>query len=288
MGRATVAAVIPTKNSEKVLRGALDSLWFCDEVIVVDMHSSDRTPAICAEYPNVRYFSREGYIYGNFNFGVEQARADWIIRLDSDERLSTELQDEILALLVRGPDRDVFDAPFYSYFIGHPIKHGSGEEQGTRKTLFRKGTLCYKVRSEHEDLTPVDATGTLTHGKLKNPYLHFSTPSLSKFLKKLDYYTEKDCARADAKDVRVYPPWRVVWIGGRHFMRQYLTLHGYRDGYHGFALAAFNAMYQVVQLLKGWEMKNGLRKLHDDARDAFDAEQHANYLCRTGRERAAG
>src|SRR5437016_13512356 len=99
MPKQTVAAVIPTKNVADFIGGALESLRFCDEVIIVDMFSTDDTQKICESYPNVRFFQRQDYIYGNFNFGMEQARSQWIIRLDSDERLSPELQDEIIALL---------------------------------------------------------------------------------------------------------------------------------------------------------------------------------------------
>src|SRR3954466_14724883 len=88
-----VAAVIPTKNVAEVIAPTLDSLAFCDEVIIVDMHSTDGTREVCERYPNVRFFERNDYIYGNFNFGVEQANSDWIVRLDSDEVISAALRD---------------------------------------------------------------------------------------------------------------------------------------------------------------------------------------------------
>ena len=58
MNRETVAAVIPTKNVANVIRPTLDSLEFCDEVIIVDMYSTDDTRAVCEGYPNVRFFER--------------------------------------------------------------------------------------------------------------------------------------------------------------------------------------------------------------------------------------
>src|SRR5262245_27441672 len=112
MSRATVAAVIPTKNVADIIAGTLESLRFCDEVIVVDMFSTDATRAVCELFPNVRFFQRHDYIYGNFNFGVELAKSEWIIRLDSDERLSPELQREIIELLSIAPTCDVYEAPF--------------------------------------------------------------------------------------------------------------------------------------------------------------------------------
>jgi glycosyltransferase involved in cell wall biosynthesis len=273
--RASVAAVIPTKNVAPIIGGTLESLRFCDEVIVVDMFSTDETRRICESYPNVRFFERDDYIYGNFNFGVSQAASDWIIRLDSDERLGVELQQQICALLERGPDCDVYEAPFTSYFLGHPIRHGSGWEQPVRKTLFRKGTLLYRVKSEHEDLAPTGASSLKT-GRLRGRYHHFSTASVSSFVRKLDYYSERDFERARPGEVHVIPPWRLLVAVGNFFFRQYIVERGYRDGYAGFALCSLNAMYRLVHELKAWEHVTGGRENHDRAREDFDAALRAS------------
>lgn len=265
----TVAAVIPTKNVQKILPGVLDSLRFCDEVIIVDMFSTDGTKAICDSYPNVRYFARNGYIYENFNYGMDQAKSNWIIRLDSDERLSIELQAEIKALLAGTPEHDVYTAPFVSYFLGEPIYHGTGESKGRRETLFKKGKLRYKARSEHEPLTPVDGEG-VSIGQLTHGYLHFSTPSIRKYLDKINYYTEKDFERAPLEILRVVPRWKLPLMAARKFFQSYVGLRGYKDGYHGFALACLDTIYFVVHYLKEWEKKTGQRAHHDKVREAFD------------------
>jgi glycosyltransferase involved in cell wall biosynthesis len=266
----TVAAVIPTKNSAKILRGALDSLWFCDEIIVVDMHSTDETQAICAEYETIRFFQREGYIYGNFNFGIDQAQTEWIIRLDSDERLSPELQDEIRELLASSPKDDIYTAPFVSYVLGHPIHHGSAAEQGNRTTLFRKGSLRYKVSSEHEDLSVCDGFSP-TYGELKSLYVHFAVPSVSKYLKKIDYYSERDIERLRGT-VQSHPPWRISISALRHFVRYFLLKQGYKDGAHGFTLCSLDALYMFVHSIKIWEFNQNLKNLHDQTRDEYDAK----------------
>ena len=270
MPRQTVAAVIPTKNAARVIGGALASLRFCDEVIVVDMNSTDETRAVCERFANVRFFTRDDYIYGNFNFGVEQAQSSWIIRLDSDERLRPELGREIVALLEEGPTADVYEAPFTSYFLGHPIRWGPAWEQPRRKTLFRRGTMRYKVTSEHEDLTP--AGRPVTVGQLKNGYVHFSTPDVATFLRKINYYSDRDYERCVPQRVRVLSPWRLMISVPKYFAHQYVVCRGYRDGYPGFALCALNAVYRLVHELKAWECRNDLKAHHGRAREAFDAK----------------
>jgi len=270
MPRQTVAAVIPTKNAGRVIGGALASLRFCDEIIVVDMHSTDDTRAVCDTFPNVRFFTRQDYIYGNFNFGAEQATSSWIIRLDSDERLTPALAREIVALLEEGPTSDVYEAPFTSYFCGQPIRWGPAWEQPRRKTLFRRGTLRYKVQSEHEDLTP--AARPVTVGRLNNRYVHFSTPDVATFLRKVNYYSDRDYARCVAPQrVRVLPPWRLTLAVGRYFAHQYVACRGYRDGYAGFALCALNAAYRLVHELKAWECRHDLKAHHERVRERFDS-----------------
>jgi len=269
MPRQSVAAVIPVKNSARVVGGALASLRFCDEIVVVDMNSTDDTRAVCERYPNVRFFTRDDYIYGNFNFGVEQAKSDWIIRLDSDERLTPELAREIVALLEEGPTADVYEAPFTSYFCGRPIRWGAAWEQPRRKTLFRKGAMRYKVQSEHEDLTP--STRPVTVGRLNGRYLHFSTPDVATFLRKINYYSDRDYERAVPSRVRVLPPWRLMWAVPKYFVNQYVVGRGYRDGYAGFALCALNAVYRLVHELKAWECRNDLKAEHERVREEFDS-----------------
>jgi glycosyltransferase involved in cell wall biosynthesis len=270
MPRQTVAAVIPVKNVARIIRGTLESLRFCDEIIVIDMSSTDGTRAVCESFPNVRFFERADYIYGNFNFGVEQAKSAWIIRLDSDERLSPALQREIVALLEVGPSSDVYEAPFTSYFLGHPIRHGAAWEQRTRKTLFRRGTLRYKVQSEHEDLTP--AGRPVTVGQLRGRYHHFSTPDIATFIRKLNDYSEWDFERVRIPQrVKVLPPWRLMLSIPHYFVHQYISGRGYRDGYAGFALCALNAVYRLVHELKAWECHHGLRLRHERVREKYDA-----------------
>ena len=71
MSRQTVAVIIPTKNVAAFFRPTLESIRFADEVIVVDMSSTDGTTALCAEYANVKVIDRVDYIYANVNAGFD-------------------------------------------------------------------------------------------------------------------------------------------------------------------------------------------------------------------------
>jgi glycosyltransferase involved in cell wall biosynthesis len=244
--RATVAAVIPNKNSASTIRTTLESLRFCDEVIVVDMFSTDESKAICQSFGNVRFFEREDYIYANFNFGVEQAESDWIIRLDSDEVLSGELQQSIFAVLEdERPEHSSYEAFCHLYFFGQRLRHGFGNSW--RTVLFRKGTARYLAQSEHEGL---DLQGSV--GRLAGHYDHFTNPTVSRWMEKINYYTDRDIERVAVAEP--IPVRTVIYTVLRQFQRLYLR-PGWmiRDGYLGFVVAGGAAFSRFLEASKLWE-----------------------------------
>src|SRR6266853_1273739 len=83
--RQTLSVVIPTLNVEGIIARCLEAVRWADEVVVVDMFSTDRTREICEGFPNVRFIQRRDYIFANVNHGMEVAAGDWVMRLDSDE-----------------------------------------------------------------------------------------------------------------------------------------------------------------------------------------------------------
>ena len=248
MTRETVAAVIPTKNVANIIKPTLDALQFCDEVVIVDMSSTDETRRVCEAYPNVRFFEREDYIYGNFNFGIEQAQTDWIIRIDSDEVISPVLAESIRRVLDRGGDatRKCYTAEPHLYMLGYRMQYGWGAKS-RRPTLFRKGVAQYRVRSEHEELQSEHPWG-----HLEGHYDHFTSPTLSDLTTKINYYTDKDAARSTPGRVR--GPVAMSWNVLRWWLRFYLYPHrSYRDGLPGFAVSVIGAFSIILLDLKMWE-----------------------------------
>jgi glycosyltransferase involved in cell wall biosynthesis len=244
--RSRVSAVIPTKNVAGIIRPTLESLRFCDEVVVIDMFSTDDTRAVCESYPNVRFVQREDYIYGNFNHGAEIAAGDWILRIDSDEVVGPELRESILEVL-RDPNPAYthYDAFCHLYYFGMRLRHGFGDLW--RTMIFRKGTARYEVQSEHETLTVSGPAG-----KLRGYYEHFTNPTMSVYLTKINYYTDKDTERAPVRPP--LPPWKVALNAARWFRGAYFGKGRMRkDGYLGFVVALCSAFSLALMELKMWE-----------------------------------
>ncbi|MCP9494508.1 MAG: glycosyltransferase family 2 protein [Pyrinomonadaceae bacterium MAG19_C2-C3] len=247
MSRNSVSAVIPTKNVADIITPTLESLRFCDEVIIVDMFSTDETRSVCEKFSNVRFFQREDYIYGNFNYGVEQATSEWIIRIDSDEVISPELRDSIIEVLQSENSRhNSYEAFCHLYFFGkHRLRHGFGNQW--RTMLFRKETARYEVRSEHEGLVLQGSVG-----RLKGHYDHFTNPTITAWIEKTNYYTSRDVERL--AEPQPLSKVKVIYQTVRMFQRFYLRPYWLcRDGYMGFVVAGIVAFSLFVQHSKTWE-----------------------------------
>lgn len=247
--RKRFSVIIPTYNVADIIGRCLDSLTFADEVVVVDMFSADATEEVCRRYPNVRFLQRQDYIFGNVNYGIDQASGDWIMRHDSDEAVTPELRDEILEVL--SSDGDGYDG-FYiaeqTFVFGRWIPLNGEPGKGGREKLFRRGCLRYPVHSEHEQ---PEITGRWGH--LKNVYLHYSHPSISGWLAKMNYYTDRDVERVQEIDPRLFRPHRFITYPAHIFRYHYFTCGLRRYGRHGFILSLLMAVYAFVERAKLWE-----------------------------------
>lgn len=248
-GRETLTVTIPTKDAGHLLVDCLASVSFADEIIVVDMFSTDDTEEVCAAYPQCRLIRRDGYIFENLNVAFAEAASDWILRIDTDERLTLELAAEIQEILA-DPPPGVIGFAFWErpIILGRELRHGFGRKHH-RKLLFRRGTARYRVEHEHEDLESTGVWQTGRHG-----YLHYNYSAVRQYLEKMNYYTEADAKRASLQSA---PRMRDALLQStRQFYLYYLKYQGFRDGWVGFVDAAMRGFYQLVlwaKLREQWE-----------------------------------
>jgi len=257
--RQTLSAVLCVFNESHQIARCLDALVWCDEVIVVDRFSTDGTVAVAEQYPNVRVFQREDWTNPNMNFGIEQAMGDWILRIDCDEIVSPEMAAEIQKEVLANPNvrYSGFWAPNRVYFFGKWIRYGDAYDSrfkrpgyGYRQVLFRKGTANYACRSFHEELTTRGE-----YGRLEHHYEHFSHPSVSRWIAKMNHYQDSDVENKDvlAPDFKLPKPGRTLVALVKIFFDYYVVRQGYKDGVHGFMTCSLNTIYLLVERCKVWE-----------------------------------
>lgn len=244
----TIAAVIITKDEERNIEACLRTVQWVDETIVVDAQSTDRTVDIAKRLtPHV--FVRPWSGYGpQKNFGIDQARSEWILIVDADERVTEGLRDEILETLRQAGDPDVtgYEVPRRNYFYGKWIQ-GGGLYPDFQLRLFRKASGRYDDVLLHEHL---DLAGR--RGRLSMPLDHHSMPTIAHHVRKMMGYTSLG-AREKLKAASGVGAWR---IGTHHLgtmAKTFFVRRGYRDGVHGVIVAMFAGMHTFVKYAKAWE-----------------------------------
>ena len=247
----SISVAIITKNEEANIRRCLESAKWADEIIVVDSGSTDDTLKICKEY-HCRVFNHEWEGYAKQkNFAIGQAACDWVLALDADEEITPELAREIRAATGSDESAEVYAMPRRNLFLGKWMRHG-GWYPDRQLRLFRRGSGTFKMVPLHEHIEMRDPSAQV--GRLSNPIMHFTYPSVREFIARMDSYTTIEVA-AMAKEGRL-PKHRMpalLTAFPLKFAETYIYKGGWRDGLHGFIAAVLLAIRVFVRQVKVWE-----------------------------------
>ncbi len=167
--RARLSAVLITRNAADQLEPCLSSLAFCDEIVVVDSGSSDRTCEIAREF-GARLVVKEWLGFGRQKqFAVDQASHDWVLCIDADERVSPQLAASIAGALER-PAAPVYRMPRRNRFLGRWLRHGEGYPDWSAR-LFDRRSARWSDDPVHEKVLYAVTPGTLQGGQAQGAAL---------------------------------------------------------------------------------------------------------------------
>lgn len=255
-----ISAIILTKDEEKNISQCLESLSWCDEIIVIDDLSTDKTAKIASS------LGAEVYIHplnNNFatqrNYGLSKTYGDWILFVDADEKISPSLRDEIKSEIRRhrraspgagNPKSEIvgFEIKRIDYVWNKELRHG---ETGVVKLLrlARKNAGTWE-RKVHEVWNINDPTKAL-----KNPLLHYPHQNLSEFLKHIDFYSTLhaeqkylDGEKSSLLKIIIWPKFK--------FIKNWLFLRGFLDGASGLLVAMMMSFHSFLAWSKLWLMRN--------------------------------
>lgn len=238
-----LSVAIIALNEERNLPDCLASVAFADEIIVVDGGSHDRTCEI-AQSAGARVIEAHHWQ----GFGVQKNRAldactgDWILSIDSDERVPAGLRDEIL-LAVRDPQFEVYEMPRSSYYCGRFMRHSGWWPDHVRR-LFKRDVARFSDAPVHESLQTDRSVGRLTH-----PLEHWSFRTMEDVLDKVNRYSSLSAPVVIERGRRPTLLTAVVH-GAAAFFRTYVLKRGFLDGAHGFMLAVSNAEGSYYRYVK--------------------------------------
>lgn len=245
-----ISAVIISLNEENNIAEAIKSVEWADEVLVIDSGSLDRTQEIAAEH-GARVIGREWPGFAEQKqFGVDQARNDWVLSLDADERVSAELRTEILELDETSL-ADGYRFPRLAFYMGRPIRHG-GWYPDRQLRLFDRRKGRWKQVRVHESVSMVFEA---TVRDLRSDLLHFSVQSAAHHHRMIGERYAPLAAEQMFADGRRTTPVSIALAGPAAFLRSYLLKGGFLDGLAGYVIASFAGHHAFLKHLLLWEMQ---------------------------------
>lgn len=248
--RKTISVVIPTYNCSDDLHKCLESVSWADEIIVVDMGSTDNTVKVAQEHRATVYMNipKDGNFDQNRKIAMKKSKGDWILKLDSDESLTPELQQEIQRLLVND-DASINGYNLYNktFMFGHEVRHGFIKPGSHELRLVRNGVWHYNPYRFHQLITVNGKTNFLNHY-----YLHNNARTISNFINKMNLYTDLDANHA-GKKISIL---RVILAPIRTFNKLFFFQSGYLDGRVGFITSSLFAIYNLVEKIKIWDLQS--------------------------------
>jgi glycosyltransferase involved in cell wall biosynthesis len=275
-----LSVVIITFNEEANLGRTLESVkpLVTDgkgEIIVVDSGSTDRTVEIAKSY-GAKVFVEEWKGYAaQKNSAIDRASGEWIFSLDADEKIDSELIQELTGQVVdEGSARALsrewcltmpgsgstellkgmtvgFHIRRKNYFLGRWIRHG-GFWPDPKLRLFRRGTGKFEQRAVHEDAKVDGPTRSIQYGAL----IHHSYPTLSDYIEHMNRYSSLGAEMVAAKGKVRFSVINIVVRPLLTFIYNYFLRLGFLDGREGLLLHLYHAVYVSWKYAKAWELSH--------------------------------
>ena len=250
---ASLSIVFIVNNEEEALKNVLPDLGWCDEIIIVDSNSTDATLDVAKKYTDkiFQYPDWQG-------FGIQRQRAqshatgDWILMVDADERVTSELSKEVQAIVASNDQTRLYAVPRLSWVFGRFIRH-SGWYPDYVIRLYPRARAGYGADNVHEKVVYPDDMKLL---HLKGDLLHYTYRDMEHYLTKSAQYAaawaEQRMQRGKRSSLT-----QAVLHGLGCFIKMYVIRLGVLDGRQGLLLALLSAHSTFAKYADLWVKQNG-------------------------------
>ncbi|MFN3550202.1 MAG: glycosyltransferase family 2 protein [Endomicrobiia bacterium] len=258
-----ISACLIVRNEEKKIERCLKSIKWCDEIIVVDQSSTDKTVDIAKKYTDKIFITEpKGICNPDRSFGISKASNDWILLIEADEVITEELKEEIKTSISRNL-ADIYYVPVKTFFVGRWIKT-CGWYPSYIPRIFKKGSIEFEEN--------IHTNGKLKSDKvfyLKNDLLHYSYESINDWIDKFKRYTDryaieyykatlKPSFKNFVKEIFIRPIY--------FFIMKYILLKGFTDGWRGFFISVSSALTIMFSYFKFLEIYDKHNLLNNEDR----------------------
>ena len=256
--RRRVSAIVTTFNEADSIAECLESLAWCDEILVVDSHSTDATRKIARGYDGVRVLLRTYYgAASQKNWAIDRCRHDWILILDADERATPELRSEIEKILAAPVATSAYSIRRRTYAMGGEVRF-SGWQHDRVVRFFHRGDARYPNRRVHADMQ------TLQTPEVLDAVLdHHMVDTLDEYAERTRRYAFWGAAQLWRDGRRNIGLWHVLVRPAWRFFRTYVLQLGMLEGVRGLIMCGVPAYGTFLKYAAVWswriESKRGRR-----------------------------
>ncbi len=245
--RSPISAFVITYNEAAHIAECLESLDFCDEILVVDSFSEDETVSIAKSYgARVLQHKWEGY-RGQKAFGLVSVTHEWVINIDADERISPELKESILS--VSSCSDDGINGYYINrlvYYLGRWWRNG-GWYPEYRLRFFRKSKATWGGTDPHEKVEVEGKTEKLT-----GDIYHYTYKNLEDQFERLQNFSTV-AAKEDFIKGKKFSLAKLLISPVVRTLKFYILKRGYREGVAGLVVAMAEGYYTFMKYAKLWE-----------------------------------
>ena len=249
-----ITGLLIIKNEEAYIEKALLSLLWCDEIVVVDSFSIDRTPEICQDShapwaKKIRFFQKEWLGFSDQrNFAISHAKHDWIFFLDGDEACSPELATELQKLIT---SENLVPAQYkvrrQEFFLKKPIHRGIWNPSYHIRFFYKEklqfvGAVHEGVQSPYQTL------------RIDSPIIHVEDLRIERILSKMNHYTSIQ-AKQDFDRGRRTTLFQIFFSFPAMFYKNYFYYKAYQDGMEGIMISVLEGISRTVRHLKIWQLE---------------------------------
>lgn len=240
-----ITAIILAKNEEENIEDCLRSVSFCDEKIVIDDNSTDRTVEIAKKYgANIYTHALDNDFAAQRNYGLSKATGEWVLFVDADERVTEPLSLEISGLKFEGSNIDGFYIKRRDIIWGRELKHG---ETGNIKfiRIAKRDSGKWEGKIHEKWVIKGRVSG------FKNNLIHYPHQSIEEFLKEINYYTNLRAEELYKKGIKVN--WFfIIFYPKVKFVINYFLKLGILDGMPGLVFAIIMSLHSFLVRGKLW------------------------------------
>lgn len=258
-----ISAVINTRNEADYIVDCLESLSWVDEIVIVDMESTDNTKALTYKYTK-QVFNHEflPFVEPARNFGIKHATGDWILIMDPDERVSASLAKKLIDIATENKYNFV-RIPRKNMIFNEWLKHSRWWPDYNVR-FFKRGQVQWQDTIHSIPITYGE--GYNLPEEEKYALVHLNYVSLADYFTRLERYTTIQAEQL------VKDGYHFLWLDliskpFGEFLSRFFFGQGYLDGLHGLVIALLQSFSEFMVFLKVWEKqgfenKNGVKFQH--------------------------